>query len=282
MGLGKLILGGLGWSLLGPIGGIIGYLIGSSLEKNGNTRRVESGDGYNTFSEKNSSQSYRRYTNTGTSEDLSVALLVLMAAVMKADREVKKSELEYVKRFLRSNYSEEQAKELLLKLRDLQQQDIPLNDVCRQIKYNTDYTTRYHMLDFLFGIADADGEVCSPEIQVLHSISNRLGINAQDYTSIHARHVAGSYGGGYSSGYGSGYGRSSSATGASKKDPYKVLGLDSSATNDEIKKAYRRLAMKYHPDKVEGMGEEMRKNAEAQFREINEAYETLKTIRGIK
>ncbi len=277
MGLGKWILGGLGWSLLGPIGGIIGYLIGSSLEKNDSTRRVASDGDYNTSSDSSAFRG-RRYTNTGTSDDLSVALLVLMAAVMKADREVRKSELDFVKRFLRSNYGEEQAKELLLKLRDLQQQDIPLNDICRQIKYNTDYTTRYHMLDFLFGIADADGEVCQEEIQTLYSISNKLGINSHDYTSIYSRHIAGERGGSY----GGGRRCSSSSSSTSKKDPYKVLGLDSSATNDEIKKAYRRLAMKYHPDKVESMGEEMRKNAEAQFREINEAYETLKSVRGIK
>ena len=61
-----------------------------------------------------------------------------------------------------------------------------------------------------------------------------------------------------------------------------MLGLDSTATDEEIKKAYRRLAMKYHPDKVEGLGEEVKKNAEAQFREINEAYETLKNLRGFK
>ena len=61
-----------------------------------------------------------------------------------------------------------------------------------------------------------------------------------------------------------------------------MLGLDNSATDDEVKKAYRRMAMKYHPDKVESMGEEVKKNAEAQFREINEAYEQIKTARGMK
>lgn len=277
MGLGKWILGGLGWSLMGPIGALIGFFIGSSLEKSGENRRSRlAGDNDNSYNW--SDNGGRRYTNTGSNADLSMALLVLVAAVMKADNVVKKSELEIVKRFLRSNYSEAQAQELLLKLRDLQQQEIPLQDVCRQIKYNTDYTTRYHMLDFLYSIAGADGDVSGQEVRILRSISNGLGINTRDYVSIHARHVASGYSG--SGSYSSG--RSHSSSGNSQKDPYKVLGLDSSASNEEIKKAYRRLAMKYHPDKVEGMGEEMKKNAEAQFREINEAYETLKTLRGIK
>ena len=66
------------------------------------------------------------------------------------------------------------------------------------------------------------------------------------------------------------------------EDYYSILEVDRNASQDEIKRAYRRLAMKYHPDKVEGMGEEVKKNAEAQFREINEAYETLKSLRGLK
>lgn len=284
MGIGKWILTGLGWSMMGPIGGIIGYLIGNSLEKRSGNRESLGGGSYGGGSYGRPSGAHR-YSNTGTADDLSAALLVLIAAVMKADSVVRKSELELVKRFLVSNYGEEKAKELLLKLRDMQQEDFPINDICQQIKQNTDYTTRYHMLDFLFSIADVDGEVTFQEQSLLRTISNRLGINARDFLSIMARHVAGNYGGfgggGRSGGSGSGSSRSSSSTGYTK-DPYKVLGLDSTATDEEIKKAYRRLAMKYHPDKVEGLGEEVKKNAEAQFREINEAYETLKTLRGIK
>lgn len=285
MGLGKWILGGLGWSLLGPIGGIIGYLVGSSLENaGGNKRSRVAGGGQQAYTNYQNTSSGRRYTNTGTSDDLTMALLVLIAAVMKADKVVKKSELERVKSFLRTNYSESQAQELLLKLRDVQQQDIPIHDVCRQIKLNTDYTTRYHMFDFLYGIASADGDLTGSEVRILRTIGNGLGINARDFVSIHVRHEAsarGSYGG--SSYGGSSYGNTSASRGgAYGKDPYKVLGLDSNATDEEIKKAYRRLAMKYHPDRVENLGEEMKKNAEAQFREINEAYETLKNLRGIK
>ena len=268
MGLGKWILTGLGWSIMGPIGGIIGYLVGKKLE-NGRIK-IHEPNSKGTRFQKTFNHGNRRYSNTGTSEDLSVALVVLMSAVMKADNEVKKSELDFVKRFLRSNYGDEEAKGLLLKLRELNSKDIPLADVCRQIKQNTDYTTRYHMFDFLYGIAGSDGEVAESEISVLRTISNYLGINSQDYLSIHNRHVTGRD---YSS---------SSRGGTTNKDPYKVLGLDKNASDEDIKKAYRRLAMKYHPDRVEGLGDEVRRNAEAQFREINEAYETLKILRGIK
>jgi molecular chaperone DnaJ len=58
----------------------------------------------------------------------------------------------------------------------------------------------------------------------------------------------------------------------SKRDFYEVLGLAKGASEDEIKKAYRKLAMKYHPDRNQG---EKAKEAEAQFKEVKEAYEML-------
>ena len=288
MGLGKWILGGLGWSIFGPIGGILGFLLGRSFE-NGNLLGSGSSDdqpsSHRAYQSSNTSGGgYHRYQNTGNSNDLSAALLVLMAAVMKADNVVKKSELDVVKRFLVSNYGEDTAKEMLLRLRDLQKDSIPLDSVCRQIKINTDYTTRYHMLDFLFTIADADGEVSTVELSVLRTIANNLGVRLTDLMSIMGRHMASGFGGGgYGSGsYGGGYSGRSTYNEPPKKDPYKVLGIERTATDDEVRKAYRRLAMKYHPDKVEGLGEDVKRNAEAQFREINEAYETIKNERGMK
>lgn len=212
------------------------------------------------------------YQNRGTEADIHASLLVLVAAVMKADGIVQRSELNYVKSFLLKNYGEERAKELLLILRDIVKQDIPINQVCMQIKINTDYTTRYHMVDFLFGIAGADANFTLQELEMLRTIASHLSINSRDYASMYGRHVnQGSY-----------QRSSQSSSNSYQGDPYQVLGLTKDASNDDIKKAYRRLAMKYHPDRVEGLGEDVKRNAEAQFRKINEAYETLKTIRGIK
>jgi DnaJ-domain-containing protein 1 len=129
-----------------------------------------------------------------------------------------------------------------------------------------------------------DNSYTTTENTVMRAISFRLGINQRDYISMFTRHVSSKTrnrgsadSGGYSS---SSY--SSTSSSSAYSDPYKVLGLDSSATDEEVKKAYRRLAMKYHPDKVENMGEEVKKSAEAQFRKINEAYEQIKTARGMK
>jgi DnaJ like chaperone protein len=258
----KYIFAGLGWAIGGPIGGILGYYLGKAFGGNGNPAV----DG---------SPHHGPYRNTGTQADVNAALMVLIAAVMKADGVVKKSELAYVKRFLLQNYGEERGKEMLQLLRDLVERDIPINEVCLQIKVNTDYNTRYHMVDFLFGIGGADGELSPQEINMLRLIAQYLGISQRDYTSVHERHV------GYSDADYSSNTRNTRDTSHTSysKDPYRVLGIDSSATDDEVRKAYRRMAMKYHPDRVSGMSEEMQRNAAEQMKEINEAYEVIKQRR---
>lgn len=292
MGIGKWILTGLGWAVGGPIGAIIGYFIGysisSSFKSDEDAPRID--------------EPPRRrgpYHNTGSASDIHAALLVLIAAVMKADGQVKRSELDYVKQFLSKNYDEMEARDMLIMLRDIVKRNIPVHDVCQQIKVNTDYTTRYHMVDFLCGLAEVDGDFDMKEHNVIRTIVVGLGINAADFASIYARHAtshysradysssnSGSYSSGsrYSGNRNSGSHSSNQAFNQSdnKKDPYKILGIDSTATDQEVKKAYRRLAMKYHPDRVETMGEEIKRNAEQQFKIINEAYETICRARGIK
>ncbi len=285
MGVAKWFLACLGWATGGPIGALLGFFIGRTIEGISQSQ-YRLGDGsYRMDNGVPRGSGHSRFHNTGTQDDIDVALLVLIAAVMKADGNVRREELDYVKQFLRKNYTEEKGKALLGMLRDLVKPEtyIDVDAVCQQIKENTDYNTRYHMMDFLFALAVADNAYFPEENTVIRVIAGRLGINSRDYVSMFTRHVNSRFKNdgrsGGSSYQSSGYSSSSSAT---RKNSYKVLGLDSTATDEEVKKAYRRLAMKYHPDKVEGMGEEVKKNAEAQFREINEAYEQIKAARGMK
>ena len=258
MGVTKWLFAGLGWAVGGPIGALLGFFIGKSFDSDSDTQAfTQSGD-----------QAFHHgpYRNTGTQADIHVALLVLIAAVMKADGQVKKSELNYVKAFLRQNYGEERGKEMLKALQQIVQKDIPVDQVCYQIKVNTDYNTRYHMVDFLFGLGGSDGSFDQTELNMLRLIAQYLGIAQSDYTSICERHN-------------SSFNTPHSTFG---KDPYKVLGISKDATDDEVKKAYRRMAMKYHPDRVAGMSEEMQRNAAEQMKEINEAYEQINKLKGKK
>ena len=95
---------------------------------------------------------------------------------------------------------------------------------------------------------------------------------------------SGSYGGGYSGGYGSDYSGGSQSSAKSKRDPYEILGLSKDATFSEIKKKYRELVKKYHPDILMGKGadEEIIQEGTKKLQEINEAYKILKERFGEK
>lgn len=197
------------------------------------------------------------YSARTTTGGYVMSLLVLTAAVMKADGKVLKSELDYVKKFMVHNFGENSAQEAVRMLRDILQQTIPVNQVCAQIKQNMNYSARLQLLHFLFGIAQADGEVDTKEKEMIAHISREMGLSDSDYQSIEAMFVP------------------------NTDADYKILEIESSASNDELKKAYRRMAMKFHPDKVSHLGEDFQKAAKEKFQKVNQAYENIKNERKI-
>ena len=238
----KLILTGLGWAFGGPIGGIIGYALGSLFSaSNPITFRSEVNE---------------HFGNTEEKRDFNVTLLVLSAAVMKADGGVKKSELDYVKRFFLQNFGQERAENYIKMLREILDKDYNIYDVSRQVGQYMDYSSRLQLLHYLFGIAASDGNVSNPEIDVIHTISMYMGVSESDYLS---------------------FVREINAT----DNAYKILGIDPNASDEEVKKAYREMAKKNHPDLVSNLGEDVRQAAEKKFQEINQAYETIKKQRGL-
>ena len=242
----KIILTGLGWAFGGPIGGIIGYALGSlfSVGRPGVMR----------------SEVNEHFGNTEEKRDFNVTLLVLSAAVMKADGNVKKSELDYVKSFFLQNFGQERAENYIKMLREILNKDYNLYDVSRQVGQYMNYSSRLQLLHYLFGIAAADGNVSNLEMDVIHTISMYMGVSESDYLSIKAMFV-----------------REINAT----DNAYKILGIDTNATDEEVKKAYREMAKKNHPDLVSNLGEDVRQAAEKKFQEINQAYETIKKQRGL-
>jgi DnaJ like chaperone protein len=237
---GKWLGGGLGFVMGGPIGGLLGFLVGSMI------------DGTTVHSTTNSSGSVR--TSQG---DFGMSLLVLVAAVMKADGKVVKSELDYVKQFFIRQFGPDSAKQALLMLKDILRQEIPVRDVCIQIKGNMDYSSRLQLLHLLFNVSLADSVIDSSETAIIEKISSYLGVASGDFLSIKNMFIP------------------------ETDSSYKILEIEKSATNDEIKKAYRRMAMKYHPDKVSHLGDDIRKSADEKFARVNEAYEKIKKERNM-
>jgi DnaJ like chaperone protein len=237
---GSLFGAGIGWWLLGPIGALIGSLIGSSIENSSNT-----GSG--------------RIINAGNARDgFMASLVVLMAATMKADGKVLKSELDYVKQNLIKIFGERVAVDALRLLREVLKKDIPLNDITAQVGENMDYSSKLELINILYGIGVADGQLSQSEIDVIEQIAGGIGVRRSDYISVKNLYFR------------------------SLDSAYKVLEIDESATDDEVKKAYRKMAVKFHPDKVAHMGKEIQQSANDRFQKLNEAYGKIKKVRGMK
>ena len=177
---------------------------------------------------------------------------------MKADKQMLKSELDYVKQFLSKQFNRNQVQDFMTLFKDIIKQDYPLRDVCRQIVRSMDHSSRLELIHVLFGLSKADGHVHPDEVKVIHTLARYLNINNNDFNSIQAMFFKDTL------------------------SDYKILGLDSSATDNEVKKTYRKMAAKYHPDKVAHLGEDLKNLAEEKFKALNDAYQNIKKERGIK
>ncbi|MCF7803858.1 MAG: TerB family tellurite resistance protein [Candidatus Marinimicrobia bacterium] len=253
MGLkGTLIGAGLGWVLGGPIGAILGGILG------------------NQFSE-GTSMDFGSRSTQNRAGDMMASLLVLFGYVTRADGQVMSSEVQYVKRFLVDNFGTSNARDLMQMYKDIVKQDYPIEPVCKQVRRHVPYSERLELLHLLFGIASADGDLNQSELNAIEEISNGMGISPQDLRSIRAMFMNG----------GSDRTRTRQSRHAAEENAYEILGVDRSADDEEVKEAYRKLARKYHPDKVSHLGDEFTQVAEEKFKAINDAYQQVKQERGM-
>ncbi|MFK5890401.1 MAG: TerB family tellurite resistance protein [Flavobacteriaceae bacterium] len=237
---------GLGWTFGGPIGGLIGFALGSLF------------DGLSKADLQTFQQSHQGQRQAAT-VDFEMSLLVLAAVVIKADNKIDKRELDFVRQSFVQMFGKERANAAFRLFKGIvANKQISSREVCTQIRQHVTHASRLQLLHFLFGIAKADGTVSDSEVQAIKTIANYMYISPSDFESIKAMFYR------------------------STSNAYVVLGISKSATVTEIKKAYRTLVKKHHPDKLQHLDDTQIKGAQEKFMQIQQAYESIQKERGFK
>lgn len=255
MKLGKWIGGIMGFMAMGPLGALAGYAIGSLFDKAAyDPENMDAGN----------------ETYTGQRNSFLFSLLVMASYIIRADGKIMHSEMEFVRRFLRTNFGEDavaEGEQILLNLFEQRKRMEATNPYAfqntirecgAQIAANMSYEERLQLLSFLAQIARSDGNVCAAEIDALKEVAQSMQLSAKEVESM------------------------LNLSGNSLEEAYKVLEVEPTATDDEVRAAYRRLALKHHPDRVATLGEDIRKAAEEKFQSINNAKERIYKARGMK
>lgn len=273
--LGKWIGGFLGFIVTGsPLGALAGYALGSLFDTNNDDADANRGrffDDTHGRQDAYGQQQYhteQEYTYEGQRNAFRFALLVMASYIIKADGKVMHSEMNLVRQWLRTNFGEDavvDGEQILLKLFEQQSRlgqaeyRSAVMSSCRQVRQHLSYEQRLQLLSFLVMIAQADGIVVDAEVSALKECAYNMGLSEQDVNSMLNLRDAGT----------------------NLDAAYQVLGVSPQATDQEVKAAYRKLALKHHPDRVATLGEDVRKAAEKKLQEINAAKETIWKARGL-
>lgn len=275
MALGKWIGSALGWILSGGnvLGAIAGYCIGSLLSDATSTAERENGfnGNGNTFRNDYSDTQFNQRPFEEDRNSFLFSMLVLSSYIIKADGKIMHSEMNCVRNFLRNNFGEQavrQGEDILLKLFEMQKQQgattfkETIRKSCVEISFHMNIGQRLQLLDYLIIIAKVDGTVSPEEVYALKEVATYLGLSAQDVDSMLNMEA-------------------SSNQQIGLDEAYKILGISPNTTNDEVKAAYRKMALKHHPDRVSTLGDDVREAAEKKFQEINNAKERIYKARGL-
>ncbi len=245
----KWLGAGAGFTLGGPIGALIGFAVGSFIDGVSVEDLSQEQQEY----QKRRQSSEREYVKSG---DFEISLLILASIVIKSDGRIDKRELDFVRKYFVNLYGVHRANNAFKLFKGIVKSKISTRQVCMQIRQYMPHASRLQLLHFLFGIAQADGSIAIEEENTIHQIAGYLYINDSDYISIKAMFIK------------------------ETESAYKILEITKDASDDAVKKAYRKMVKKYHPDKLVGLGEEHVKVGKQKFQKVQEAYESIKNSRG--
>jgi DnaJ like chaperone protein len=191
-----------------------------------------------------------------------VFLLVnILVKIAQADGHFTKPELNAILSFFQHHlrYNQDQmfwVKQLVKEAREAQ---VDLGQLLEEFRVSFAYEPRLILLELIYQIIYTKQPPPENELRMARQIAQLLQISVYDQRTIEAKYM---------------YRQRQEATSSAQQEEqyYAVLGLEPGADFVEIKKAYRKLSMQYHPDKVGHLGEEFKKIAEEKMKEINVAY----------
>lgn len=256
----------------GPLGALAGFVLGVLFDVvSDDSLQLTDGDSIDT----NGGGSYRNNSSNttraqqGTRNGFLFSLLTLASYIIKADGKIMHSEMEAMRQFLRTNFGEiavAQGEQVMLRLFERQKQmdaEQPgayrqtIYECCAQLRAVLTQAQRLQLLSLLAMLAKADGNVAAEEINALREIVQQLGLSEAELNSM------------------------LNLGSTTLKDAYAVLEISESATDDEVKAAYKEMVKKHHPDRVASLGEDVRLAAEKKMREINQARDLIYKARGM-
>ena len=238
----KWVAAFLGYYLFRFPGAIFGFFVGSFLEKLINGSRVN----------------FQTFSQSAEPAQFQLNLIAFAAIVIKADGQVKAQELQFVRNFFITNYGPQKAATIFETFNEQVKKETQNIDELAQVFVSVSrYETRLQVIHFLMGVSNADGSISQSELSKIRQIALALEIRAVDLDSIKAMFVK------------------------STGNAYRILEITPSATDTEVKKAYRTMAKKYHPDKLQSKEPALIKGAQEKFQEVQKAYEEIQKERGI-
>lgn len=236
----------LGFSVFRYPGAILGFLLGSFLDNLNRSGGLKETIMRDVVQQKVSPA------------DFELNLLSLCSIVIKADGKVSQGEMDYVRQYFVQTYGKEKANAIFRTFNEvIKKREISAQRICSYLNQRTRYEVRLQLLHFLFGIAQADGQVSEAEVDKIQEIAGYFRVNRRDFESIKAMFFE------------------------ATDTAYKILEIERTATDNEVKKAYRKMAKKYHPDRVVSENEAIKKGAEEKFKKVQKAYETIQNERGL-